>query len=299
MKAVIDIGTNSVRLLVAELKNGQVDPLIRETKVTRIGRGVDSSLALPADGMERTLAALREYQGLIPANVPVQVLATSAVRDATNRDDFEKLVQAETGWQLKVLSGDKEAELSFKGALLDLPGQNLTDPLSVVDIGGGSTEIYTGDGSGNLLGGGSAQVGAVRMLERFITTHPLLLEEQVAMENEIKELLTPLVQQNLQYKPKGLVAVGGTATSLAALLQNLDQFDYEKVAGFVISHDELVDLSARLGKLSLDERSLLPSLQKGREDVIISGASILIKTMELLGFKQLIVSCGDLLYGSL
>lgn len=299
MKAVIDIGTNSVRLLVAKRQGGRVEPLLREAKVTRIGQGVDSSLRLPVDGMERTLQALQEYKTKIPSTVEVQVIATSAVRDATNREDFRRLVREKTGWELQILSGEEEAELSFQGALLDLPPSLIKEPLSVVDIGGGSTEIYTGDATGKLLGGGSAQVGAVRMLERFITAHPVLDEEQAAMEGEVRRILAPLAELNLGYQPKGLVAVGGTATSLAAILQNLDQFDHEQVTGSTISYLDLVDLAKKLGKLSLEERSLLPTLQKGREDVIVCGACILIQTMELLGFQELVVSCGDLLYSSL
>ncbi|NMA60522.1 MAG: Ppx/GppA family phosphatase [Firmicutes bacterium] len=299
MKAVIDIGTNSVRLLVAELVEGIVRPYTRLTKITRIGRGVDAAGALPQDGMERTLGVLKEFKELIPAQVAVQVLATSAVRDASNQQEFASLVREQTGWELRVLSGQEEAKLSFRGAVLALPIQDLDYPVSVVDIGGGSTEIFTGDHKGNLLGGGSVQVGAVRMLERFITNHPLLEGEWLAMEQEIGQLLAPLVEDNLQCGPKTLLAVGGTATSLAAMIQELPQFDYEKVGGFSFSYQELVDLYRKLGKLSLKERSQIPSLQLGREDVIISGTSILVKTMELLGFEELIVSIGDLLYGSL
>lgn len=297
MRAIVDLGTNSVRLLVAEQANGTIKPILRETRVTRLGYGVGKIPVLSREGMERTLQALEEYQRLVPAGTAVVALATSAVRDATNREQFQELVKRRTGWELRVLSGQEEAELSFKGALLALPILTAR-PLAVVDIGGGSTEIYTGDNGGKLLGGGSSQVGAVRMLEAFISQHPVLDAEWQAMEREIRRVLKPLIEQNLQFNPQSLVAVGGTASSLAALLQNLESFSYEKVSGFTIGYRELGDLTAKLTKLSLAERSLLPSLQKGREDVIICGASILLQTMDLLGFTEVIVSNGDLLYGS-
>lgn len=299
MRAVIDIGTNSVRLLVAEIVAGQVRPVIRSTQITRIGQGVDASGRLQRAGLERTLEALGDFGRLVPPGIPLQVVATSAVRDAANREEFARLVTERTGWELRVLSGTEEAELSFQGAVLALQIWNLAYPICVVDIGGGSTEIYTGDAQGKLLGGGSAQVGAVRMLERFITNHPLREEERLAMEGEIIKLLAPLVQENLSYGPKTLVAVGGTATTLASILQELPQFDYEQVEGFCFSQEQLGDLYTTLGRLSLEERRQIPSLQVGREDVIVCGTSILVQTMELFGFSRLTVSNGDLLYGCL
>ena len=299
MRAVIDIGTNSVRLLVAEIVAGQVQPLIRATQITRIGQGVDASRRLQKDAMERTLRTLENFANQTPPGVPVQVLATSAVRDAVNKDEFVHLVAERTSLELRVLTGAEEAELSFRGAVLALQTRDLSYPVTVVDIGGGSTEIYTGDAQGNLLGGGSVQVGAVRMLERFITSHPILETERQAMEQEIVELVTPLVQDNLQYGPQTLVVVGGTVTTLASILQELTCFDYDKVGGFAFSLKQLVDLYGKLGRLSLQERQQIPTLQAGREDVIISGTSILVQVTELLGFDRLIVSIGDLLYGSL
>lgn len=299
MRAVLDLGTNSVRLLLAQVSKNKVQPLMQETRVTRLGQGVDASGHLTEAGVERTLDALVELVTLIPANTTTSVLATSAVRDASNRGELARLVRERTGLDLKVLSGAQEAQLSFAGAVLSLQNLDLPEPLCVVDIGGGSTEIYTGLANGRLLGGGSAQLGAVRMLERFISTHPLIALEQFEMEQEIESLLKPLVRENLDYGPKTLVAVGGTATSLAAINLGLTKFDYEKVTGYQFSAAELEDLYANLGRLSLKERSRIPSLQAGREDVIVCGASILVRTVKLMGFSKLITSIGDLLYGSL
>ncbi len=293
MKAVLDVGTNSVRLLVAEVTSDCLKPLITETIVTRLGEGVDESHSLSTMSMARTLNAVADLVALIPSGVPTSILATSAVRDASNRQDFAKLVHERIGLSLEILPGLMEAELSFSGAVFSLKRINLQDPITVVDIGGGSTEIYTGTAQGGLLWGGSAQVGAVRMLERFEKA------SHSAMEREVEELLRPLVQENLMCNPKTLVAVGGTATSLAAMIQNLPAYNDEKVTGFSFSLTQLTDMYNKLGRLSMDERRQIPSLQSGREDVIVYGAAILVKVVSLLGFKKTYSSVGDLLYGKL
>lgn len=299
MRAVLDVGTNSVRLLLAKVSPGMLKPLRRETKVTRLGQGVDAAGRLNEAGIARTLDALADLAALIPRGVPTSILATSAVRDAQNGQDFARLVQERIGFPLEVLSGAQEAQLSFAGAVFSLQEVALGDPVSVVDIGGGSTEIYTGSPSGGLLGGGSAQVGAVRMLERFITTHPLIASEQLVMEQEIEELIKPLVQENLRFEPRDLIAVGGTATSLAAMMQNLAEYDDDKVSGTAFSLAQLKDIYGQLGRLSLKERSQIPSLQAGREDVIVCGAAVLVKVTELMGVARFYTSVGDLLYGKL
>lgn len=297
VRSVLDVGTNSVRLLVAEVSGNKVIPLIRETRVTRLGKGVDALGCLGAQAIKETLNALQELSSLIPSGVSPQILATSAVRDARNRREFSTMVRKRTGWDLQILSGTKEAQLSFQGAVLSLQGFGLAEPISVVDVGGGSTEIYTGLSNGAVLGGGSVQVGAVRMLERFISSHPLLYQEQLQMEEELQNLLLPLVCTNLQYGPQTLVAVGGSATSLAAIMQQLPGFDYEKVTGFSCSRQQLRDIYIQLSQQSLAELRRIPALQVGREDVIVCGASILVKILELMNFTELTVSVGDLLYG--
>lgn len=299
MRAAIDIGTNSVRLLIGRVEGRQVKPMRKEVKVSRLGQGVDAQGRLAKKAVERTLTTVAQLASEIPPGVPVCVLATSAVRDARNGQQFAQQVKDKIGVPLTILSGADEARLSFQGAVLSLEELDLPEPLSVVDIGGGSTEIYTGLLNGNLLGGGSVQVGAVRMLERFITTHPLLSEEQRLMEQEIEQLLMPLVDKNLRFKPQSLIAVGGTATSLAALIQTLPKYSDEKVTGYRISLDNLVESYNNLGKLSLESRRQIPSLQSGREDVIVSGAAILVKVAELMGINEIFTSAWDLLYGAL
>jgi exopolyphosphatase/guanosine-5'-triphosphate,3'-diphosphate pyrophosphatase len=229
---------------------------------------------------------------LIPAGTPTSILATSAVRDAQNKEEFTRLIKERLGLSLEILSGLEEAELSFRGALLSLQSYELADPITVVDIGGGSTEIYTGRVGGELLGGGSLQMGAVRLLERCGAS-------RLPSSGEIAEILLPLVEENLAFQPKTLVAVGGTASSLAAIIQELAIYSDAKVMGFSFSLGELEDCYAKLGRLSLEERRQIPSLQAGREDVIVYGAAILIQVARLLRFSRILVSTGDLLAAQL
>lgn len=292
MRAVLDVGTNSVRLLLAELHGEIVKPVRREVRVTRLGQGVDASGELRPDAMARTLGALEELMTLVPPGTPTSIMATSAVRDAKNKGEFARLVEERLGLSLKILSGLQEAELSFRGALSSLRAYELIDPITVVDIGGGSTEIYTGRIGGELLGGGSLQIGAVRLLERY-GDHRLPTPEEIA------EILRPVIEENLAFQPKTLVAVGGTATSLAAIIQELQVYSDEKVMGSVFSLRELEDCYAKLGRLSLEERRQIPSLQAGREDIIVYGAAILIQVASLLGFSRIMVSIGDLLSAQL
>lgn len=299
MRAILDLGTNSVRLLVAEVGEGRIEPLIQESRVTRLGQGVDVAGHLQLEAMERTLNTLKELVSLIPQGVPASVLATSAVRDSKNRNEFASRVKEAIGIPLQILSGTEEAKLSFAGAVLSLKHLPLSEPITVVDIGGGSTEIYTGLADGQLLGGDSAQVGAVRMLERHITSHPLLETEQLALEQDLDTILQPLLAENLAYAPQTLIAVGGTATTLAAMVQNLAKFSHEKVTGFEMSLAQLQELYRTLGTLSLSERKQISPLQPGREDIIICGAAILVTVTKRMGFSKLLTSVGDLLYGSI
>ena len=299
MRAVMDVGTNSVRLLVARRTPQGVEPLRREIRIVRLGQGVDAAGRLNPEAVERTLQALPELAALGPAGGPVRAFATSAVRDASNGREFAQLAEERLGFPVEILSGPEEAQLSFAGAAWSVRPIGLPEPISVIDVGGGSTEIYTGLSSGELLGGGSCQVGAVRMLERFITAHPLRPEEQLAMEEDIRRLLAPLAEKTMAYRPKTLIGVGGTATSLAAIIQNMEEYSDEKVTGSALSLEDLRKAYARLGRLTLEERRKLPTLQPGREDVIVTGAAILIQAAELSGFTEIYVSAWDLLYAGL
>lgn len=297
MRAVIDIGSNSVRLLVAEIAEHQIIDRTRDLRITRLGEGVDCLGKLSPEGIKRTMLALQELINLIPPNISLDVLATSAVRDASNRAELLNLVREAFNLDVHVLSGINEAELSFQGAIRSVQGLKLPAPYTVVDIGGGSTEIYTGLPDGSILGGASLQVGAVRMLERHITTHPILASEKNTLECDIEKNLLPLIKESLSFEPQTLIAVGGTATSLAAIAQELANFKLEKIRGFSLSVTKLREIYNNLGKLNLAERSHVKGLQKGREDIIVAGAAILIKIAEMMSLSRLTTTTEDLLYG--
>lgn len=300
MKATIDIGTNSVRLLVAERGQGTMVPLVKESIITRLGQNVDQAGNLDPKAVDRTIETLIFFkEKRIPRGITPIVIATSAVRDAENRAEFLRDVRLKTGWDVQVLTGTQEARLSFRGALNALEPERIQEPAVVLDVGGGSTELYTGLADGTLLGGGSVQAGAVRMTERFITCHPVSTDELRALDEEIQRLLQPLVEKTIAFGPKMLAAVGGTATSAAAICQGLVEYDENQITGFVLSRDRLGQLYNQLGRLSLAERLQLPGLQKGREDVIAAGIGILWNAVIMLGFEEIVVSDGDLLQASL
>ncbi len=299
MRAVIDIGSNSCRLLLAETENGRVIPAVKEAVITRLGGGAARLGFLSAAGIERTLAALDTFKKQIPPHIPTGVLATSAVRTAANKEEFIKLVQKKTGWPVEVLSGSKEARLSFLGAAATLPAGLLLDPCCVIDVGGGSTEIYTGSAAGELLGGGSLEIGAVRLLEHFISGHPVSGRERKRLEKVIRGQLKPLVEKNRKLGPRTLAAVGGTALTAAALNRNMAVFDEEYLNGEKLLLTEIEETYAKLADMTLKERRGLKALQPGREDVIVSGICLLWQAVSLLGFSEILISVGDLLSGYL
>jgi len=307
MLATIDIGTNSVRLLIAQpiaLGNTfYLQPVVRELQVTRLGQGVNSTGKLARDAINRTCLVLRSFQEILQ-QYPVEqmvVIATSAVRDAVNRQEFVDAVKAITGWDVTILSGKDEAEASFLGACqavrnLSLPGS--ADVL-VMDIGGGSTELIHGRLSGEIIYGGTSQIGSVRMTEMAITQHPVSTEEMDNLRAVIRERASVLVEQcslSLSANPI-LIGVGGTITTLAALDLGLTVYDADKVTGFVLTKQRVAYWVEHLAKLTIVERAVLPGMSRGREDVIVAGAAIADGFMDLLGVEEIVVSDGDLMQG--
>jgi exopolyphosphatase/guanosine-5'-triphosphate,3'-diphosphate pyrophosphatase len=268
--------------------------------ITRLGKGVDQNGILGHAGIAATISALRRFQQLTAAHsITPTVVATSAVREAANGARFADLVRQEVGWEVRILSGDEEAAYSFRGAVQAMAGRLPEGPAAVVDIGGGSTEILVGTTGGSLLTGGSVPVGAVRMAERYLTSQPLAIGEREALEAAVKEKLQPLVAKARQANPRSLIAVGGTATTLAAIDLRMAEYDPELVTGYRLSENRLAELYAQLGKLSPEELGRLAGLQPGREDIITAGACILLTVCRLLEFGECAVSDGDLLFGVL
>ncbi len=292
--AAIDVGTNSVLLLVAEKKGSRFEPVLERAEITRLGRGVDKTRRLEPAAIEDTLSVLetfaREARALGAQGIAVS--ATSAARDASNGREFLDGAEKRAGVVPEIISGDEEAQLSFSSAFADFGGQ----PLVVVDIGGGSTELIFGDAKGQVSYRRSFDVGSVRLTERFVTAHPISPAEQQSIRSHLEETFAPLPAP-----PKGakMVGVAGTVTTVCSVERAIEPYDASKVHGATLSLDEVAKVAQRLAALPLEERKKLPGLQPKRADVIPVGAMILEAAMRKVGVKEVRVSDRGLRWGLL
>jgi exopolyphosphatase/guanosine-5'-triphosphate,3'-diphosphate pyrophosphatase len=297
--AVVDIGTNSTRLLVAEVEDGRVTKeLTRRSEVTRLGQNVDSSGRLADEAMERVFAVLDEYKNLIDETHADRAIAvlTSAVRDAANGAEFTTTVRERYGLDARTIVGDEEARLTFLGATSERDPDDRT-PLVVIDIGGGSTELVVGAG-GEVDFHVSTQAGVVRQTERHIHDDPPPREQIEELAREVRGIVETAVPQNVRQKPQAAVAVAGTATSLAAIDQELDPYDPAKVHGYVLPIDECRVLLDRLAALPLDERREVKGLHPDRAPTIVAGVVILLQVLEAFGLDRVEISEHDILRGA-
>jgi exopolyphosphatase/guanosine-5'-triphosphate,3'-diphosphate pyrophosphatase len=297
--AVVDIGTNSTRLLLAELAEGTVaDELERRSTVTRLGAGVDTDGRLHDDAIERTCATLEEYHALIDrhgADKAVAVL-TSAVRDAANGDEFARTVEDRFGLEPHILSGDDEARLSFLGATSERDPGDAT-PTVLIDIGGGSTELVIGSGREAEFHV-SNQAGVVRQTERHIAHDPPLQAELENLAADVRAILERGVPVERRESVQRAIAVAGTATSLASIAQALEPYDPEKVHGYVLSARERDEIRGRLAAMTLEERRAVTGLDPARAPTIVAGVIILTEVMNLFGLQDVEVSEHDILRGA-
>ena len=298
-KAVVDIGSNSTRLLIAELDEGRVTgELDRRTTVTRLGAGVDADGRLSDDGMQRVFAVLDEYHDAIErldVDAGVAVM-TSAVRDSTNGEQFAAEVQRRYDLEPHVLTGDQEATLTYLGATSERDPADTT-PTLVLDIGGGSTEMVIGTGHEASFHV-STQAGVVRQTERHLHTDPPTDSEQRAMSQDVREILVAAVPSDKRRAVQHGIGVAGTATQLAAIAQELEPYDAARVHGFELTGDEVRRLLARLARLPLEERREVTGLDPARAPTIVAGALILVEVLELFGLDRIEVSEHDILRGA-
>jgi exopolyphosphatase / guanosine-5'-triphosphate,3'-diphosphate pyrophosphatase len=296
--AAIDCGTNSIRLLIAEPNGaGGLTDLQRRLEVVRLGQGVDASGAFHADALQRTFAAVDQYAELIKkADVPVEkvhFVATSATRDVKNRDSFFAGVKERLGVVPDVISGETEARLSFYGALSRVTPEG--EPVLVMDIGGGSTELITGSAAGTLHSGISLDVGSVRVTERFLKQNPVADDDLAGAAEYVDHLLTG---SGVDFNSIGTwIGVAGTVTTLAGVYLELEHYDRERVHGAVIPLPAIAELLHRLARMTVQEIRALPSMHPGRADVITGGALIEARVAARLSVKDLIVSESDILDG--
>lgn len=292
--AAIDVGTNSVRLLVAEEQPPGFRDVDRRLVITRLGEGIDRSKRIAAKAMERTLLCIAEYAAICgESNVGrMRVAGTSAVRDATNRAEFFDGIRRLTGHEPEVLSGNEEARLTFIGALSDLPGGG---PVLVVDIGGGSTELVAGNATPSA--GVSLDIGCVRMHERHLTSDPPTADEIEALRAEVRSVVDKAKGTVQVSAGARLVGVAGTVTQLAALEAGIPVYDPDVTHHAVLSHGDVRMLARRLGSLTVEQRRRIQGLPAGRADVIVAGAEILLGVMEGFDAAEVIVSEKDILDG--
>lgn len=291
--AAIDCGTNSVRLLVAESSGDGFVDLDRQLRLTRLGQGVDATGEFHPDALARTFAACDEYAAVLAAHGVdrVRFVATSAARDAGNREAFFAGVRDRIGVDPEVISGDEEAQLSFDGALAAAP--DAEPPALVMDVGGGSTELVLGTPGGRVRGC-SLDIGSVRLRERFLLADPPTVDEVAEASEFVDDLLDA---SGVDFgAARTWLGVGGTATSLSAIAQGLATYDRATVHGSVVSRDDVAALASRLLALDTPQRLEIPTMVPGRADVICAGALIVARVGARLG-PALTVSEADILDG--
>jgi exopolyphosphatase/guanosine-5'-triphosphate,3'-diphosphate pyrophosphatase len=298
--AVVDIGSNSTRLLIAELSpEGRVTgELARRSGVTRLGAGVDSGGRLRQDAMQRVYATLADYRSEI-ASVGVDravAVLTSAVRDAANGAEFAESVRDGYGLEPHILAGEDEARLTFLGATSERDPDDRT-PTVVIDIGGGSTELIIGAGR-EIVFRVSTQAGVVRQTERHLHSDPPAAEELALLTDDVEAILNAAVPVEQREAVERGIAVAGTATQLAAIAQELDPYDPDQVHGYELMEAECERIFAELAAVPLELRRQIVGLDPSRAPTIVAGAQILKEVMLLFGLGQVEVSEHDILRGA-
>ena len=295
---VVDIGTNSTRLLIADVRDSRVHEVQRRSEVTRLGEGVDATGRLGDAPMQRVLATLEAYHAAIDeegCDVTTGVL-TSAVRDAENGRDFTELVRSRFDLDVRTIPGDEEARLTFLGATAER-----ADPpagaLLVVDIGGGSTEFVVGRG-GEVEFDVSTQAGVVRQTERHLHSDPPAPAQLRALGDEVRTIVAAVVPPEVRGRVAAAVGVAGTATSCASIEQRLDPYDPNKVEGFVLDLGDLDLLLARLAAMPVAERRKVVGLHPDRAPTIVAGVAILLEALRAFDLDRVEISERDILWGA-
>ena len=303
--AAIYCGTNSIRLLVADADpaTGELVDLDRRMTIVRLGQGVDRTGRLAPEALERTFAACREYAAIIKEHGAerLRFVATSASRDAENREDFVRGVLDILGVEPEVITGDQEAEFSFTGATRELTGRtDLARPYLVVDIGGGSTEFVVGDEK--VRAARSVDIGCVRMTERHLVHGGEVsdppTEEQIAAIRADIEAALDLAEQTVPLREaRTLVGLAGSVTTVSAIAQDLPDYDSARIHHSRVSRARVREITEHLLHSTHAERATIPSMHPGRVDVIGAGSLVLLAIMERTGAEEVVVSEHDILDG--
>lgn len=290
--ATLDLGSNTFLLLVAEINNGKVVKVYEDlVTITRLGQGVNQSGEFHPEALERVEECFKHYSAVIQKHKVDKVIAmaTSAARDAKNKEDFFSLGR-KYNIPIEIIPGEKEAEITYLGSTFDIAG----DGVAVIDVGGGSTEVIVKNSEGTLLGK-SLDIGSVRLTEKFISKHPVSMKELQNLKSYVIESL----ESNKAFLPNQVnkvVAVAGTPTMLSCLVQEIE-FQEELVHKSELSVSVMEEWLERLANLSVKERTSFKGMVAKRADVIIAGLVILIEVTKYLGVDQLIVSTKGVRFG--
>ena len=293
--AAIDCGTNSIRLLIADIDGNNFREIVRDMEIVRLGQGVDQTGQFHPDAIARTLAAVEKFAAEIAKRgvEKIRFCATSATRDATNRHLFVDGVRERLGIEVEVISGDEEAALSFAGAIKDLDPSN--GPFLVVDIGGGSTEFVFG--TSTVEAARSVNIGCVRMSERHFASDPATPEQIEAARTDIQAAIAQAAAVVPITKAKTLVAVAGTATTVAAAALELPEYDRYAIHLSRISAQQTHDAATMFATKTREQRISLGYMHPGRVDVIAAGSLVLSEIMKATGATEFVASESDILDG--
>ncbi|CAN2166242.1 GppA Exopolyphosphatase [Candidatus Nanopelagicaceae bacterium] len=293
--AAIDCGTNSIRLLIADIDGNNFREIVRDMEIVRLGQGVDQTGQFHPDAIARTLAAVDKFAAEIAKRgvEKIRFCATSATRDATNRHLFVDGVRERLGIELEVISGDEEAALSFAGAIKDLDPSN--GPFLVVDIGGGSTEFVFG--TATVEAARSVNIGCVRMSERHFASDPATPDQIKAARTDIQAAIAQAAAVVPITKAKTLVAVAGTATTVAAAALELPEYDRYAIHLSRISAQQTHDAATMFATKTRQQRISLGYMHPGRVDVIAAGSLVLSEIMKATGATEFVASESDILDG--
>ncbi|MFP4660658.1 MAG: Ppx/GppA family phosphatase [Halanaerobiales bacterium] len=291
----IDVGTNSCRMLAVEYNQGTIKQIKRGMKITRLGQGVDNNKRLDGEAVERTLKAIVDFVNQMN-EIEVEKISingTSALRDVDNSSQLVDGVYEKTGHTLNIISGDEEARLNYIGVSHHEHINNI-----IIDIGGGSTEfIWQKDGEFSYK---SLDMGAVRMTERFVVDPEDIIGEQemILIEKEVRNLIKKELNVNVTDIDKA-VGLGGTITTIAAISQQMIEYDTDKIENYGLKIEKIKEILDRLKDMVLEQRKKVEGLQSARADIIVAGIQILYVSMVELKLREIIVSEHDLLYGAI
>ena len=293
----IDIGTNSMRLLIADYKNNKIENRKKYINITRIGQGVDDKGYITEEALERNLNALKEFADkcIEEKCEKVYCMGTSALRDSKNGQDFVNRAKELTNIDVKIICGEEESNLGFMG-VLEGAGGDKSNYILVLDIGGGSTEFIVGNEDG-IKFCKSENVGALRMTEKFITTDPISDEEFNKMSDFIEKTISSTLDKIKGMHVSKLVGIGGAITSLSAMNQQLEVYSMEKVHNSVVTKKDLEKILQNLKKMTLNDKKTIKGLQPKRADIITAGVKILHIVMEKLEIEKIMISEYDNLEG--